>query len=271
MQESAVNEVLQEVRSLRRELHELNGRLDQWKETVSTLERKKQNTARRRQYAAAKRQRQKGLLSLPEHPILTYRDKRLRAKFVQWAQVGMRFGAADQPAAFCTWLVHQWNNCTYIKKPVTFSGSSFRIWNGCTRYAYGSRDLLNFSERKPSIGVLRNLAEHQDFCARPWWDWNWAVYRQVFNEMDSIGLSETPERFQRLVRIMAGGFGSYEVYSDLFWDFNESFENINKMFRRIGTDLQIMLRAVHTGLRIKGLQSPIPIPGEDVSPQPQDC
>ena len=179
--------------------------------------------------------------------------------------------AADQPAAFCTWLVHQWNNCTYIKKPVTFSGSSFRIWNGCTRYAYGSRDLLNFSERKPSIGVLRNLAEHQDFCARPWWDWNWAVYRQVFNEMDSIGLSETPERFQRLVRIMAGGFGSYEVYSDLFWDFNESFENINKMFRRIGTDLQIMLRAVHTGLRIKGLQSPIPIPGEDVPPQQQDC
>ena len=264
----AVNEVVQQVKHMRRELGELGQRLDQWQEVADAVQKRKKNCTRRKQYAAQKSRMQEGLLPLVDKPVLTFRDKRLAPKFVQWAQVGMKFAAADQPTQFCTWLVHQWNNCTFLKKPITFSGSSFRIWNGHTRYAYGPRDLMNFSERKSGFPLFRNPAEHSDFVGRPWWDWSWSVFRQVFNEMVERGFDEAPERFQRLCRLMAGGFGFLEVYSDLFWDFNESQENLNKMIKRIGIDFQLMLRAVHTGLRVKGTESPIPIPGEDDPPEP---
>ena len=132
---------------------------------LSGASKKEKNAVRRQQYREAKRRREKGLVSLPEQHVLKFRDVRLKPKVHDWAQVGMRFGRADQPAQFLTWFVHAWNNCTYLKKPITFSGSSFRIWGSHVRFSYGPRDLMGFTERRGALQILRNEAEHDDYRA----------------------------------------------------------------------------------------------------------
>ena len=209
--------------------------LEGWAKTLSAASKKEQNMLRRKQYREAKKRAQEGLLPLPERNVLNYRDKRIKPKVHGWAEAGIRFGRADQPEQFFTWLVHQWNNCTYLKKPITFSGSSFRIWGGHHRYAYGARDLMGYVERRNALQILRNKAEHDDFTKRPWWDWTThAVFSPVFHEMLQMEFEDLPERFRRCCRIMVGGFGSYEVYTDLYWDFHEEQANINRMLKRMG-------------------------------------
>ena len=253
--------LLHEVRSIKetvtRELQLLRDRFDRWENRT-----KERNTRRRREYALLKQRREEGLLPLPDKKVLQFRDRRLQPKFAEWAQVGMQFAAADQPEAFTTWLVHQWNNCTYLKKPITFSGSSFRIWNGCTRFAYGPRDLMHYSETKSFMPPLKTESDYQDFTGRPLWDWVYAVLVPVHNAMEASGFDEAPERFRRCWRLLMGGYGSYEVYTEMCWDYLETRENINRMLKRVGTDLQLMLRAVHKGLRVKDSQSPVRVPPE---------
>ena len=171
----------------------------------------------------------------------------------------MRFGRQDKPQFF-TWFVHQWNNCSYLKKPITFSGSSFRVWSSHIRYSYGPRDLMGFAERRGTLQVLRTDAEYDDFQKRPFWDWSYAVLMPVFQEMQRLGFAELPDRFKKCVKLMLGGFADFEVYTGLIWDVNESRDNINKMLKRIGVDLQLMLRACYCGLRMKGSVCPVQPP-----------
>ena len=174
--------VLEEVRCLRRELQVLSGRLDTWEACIKTVDEKRKNALRREQYREERRRRKERLLALPDRPVLQFKNGLLAPRFAQWAQAGMRFAAAGKgPGPFVTWLVHQWNCCTYLKKPVTFSGSSFRVWNGTIRCAYGPRDLMHFSERRNSMPPFRNPAEHDDFQKRPWWDWGYPVLFPVYD------------------------------------------------------------------------------------------
>jgi hypothetical protein len=228
---------------------------------ASTVDEKRKNAVRREQYREERRRRKERLLALPDRAVLQFKNGLLAPRFAQWAQAGMRFAAAGKgPGPFVTWLVHQWNCCTYLKKPVTFSGSSFRVWNGTTRCAYGPRDLMQFSERRNAMPPFRNPAEYDDFRGRPWWDWGYSVLFPVYDAMLDQGLDKYPERFQNCLALLVGGFASYEVLPGICWDFNESRENLNKMLRRVGVDLQCMLRAVHKGLRVKGSESPVPVP-----------
>ena len=219
-----------------------------WAETLSGASKKEKNALRRQQYRQAKRRREQGLVSLPEQHALKFRDPRLKPKVHAWAEAGMRFGRQDKPEQFFTWFVHQWNNCSYLKKPITFSGSSFRVWGSHVRFSYGPRDLMGFAERRGTLQVLRTSAEHDDFQKRPWWDWSYAVLMPVYQEMERMGFAELPERFRRCTKLMLGGFAG--------WDVNESRENINRMLKRVDSDLQLMLRACYVGLRIKGPVSP---------------
>jgi hypothetical protein len=250
--------------SLNTRMQKIEETLLGWAETLSAAgkkDQKRQNTLRRQQYREVKRRAQEGLYALPERSMLSFRDKQIKPNIHDWAQTGMRFGRADQPEQFIAWLVHQWNNCTYIKKPITFSGSSFRIWTGHHRYAFGPRDLMGYVERRSALQILRNDAEYDDFMKRPWWDWTThAVFAPVFHTMLEMGFEELPERFRRCCKIMVGGAAGYEVYTDLEWDFHETKENINRMLVRMGTDLQLMLRACYRGLRVKGTTSPVTLP-----------
>ena len=230
--------------------------------TLQEAGKKEKNTLRRKQYREAKAAARAGLVSLPERHMIMFRDKRMQPKARGWAEVGMRFGRKDKPEQFFTWIVHQWNNCSYLRKPITFSGSSFRVWGSHIRYSYGPRDLMGFAERRGTLQLLSNAAEHDDFMKRPWWDWSYAVLFPVFQEMEGMGFADLPERFRKCVKLMLGGFSEYEVYTGLRWDVNETRENLNRMLRRVGTDLQLMLRACYTGLRVKGLASPVALPEE---------
>ena len=109
---------------------------------------------RRFAYKNAKELRVRGKLKLPDNHILERRDARLADKIAGWAEAGMRFGALDKPEQFLTWLCYQWNGSVYLKKPITFSGSSFRVWGSHIRFSYGPRDLMGFAERRGSLQIL---------------------------------------------------------------------------------------------------------------------
>ena len=254
-------------------MQEIKDQLQRVEETLERVEglvqvlqvRQRKNALRRRQFREAKKLREEGLLPLPPKHMIRFRDRRLAPRVPGWAAQGMRFGRADQPEQFYTWLVHQWNNCTYLKKPITCSGSTFRNWDSTHRFSYGARDLLGYVERKNAVQVLRNDGEVDDFSKRPWWDWSYSVFKPVFAAMQALGFEELPCRFRRCCRLMMGGFGSHEVYTDLCWDFQETRPNINRMLVRVGVDLQLMLRACYIGLRVKGRESPVSLPSDGSS------
>ena len=238
------------------EIRKVSLRLDKWDAYVQDAKtRKAANALRRLNYRIAKRKSEEGRLPLPSGDVLKFRDKQLAPRFQQWADIGRRFAKADQPEAFVTWLVHQWNNCTYLKKPVTFSGSSFRIWNGRFRYAYGPRDLMHFSERKGGFGLLRSPDEYADFRSRPIWDWSAAVLKPVWSL-----IGPCPKRFDQCCQLLIGaGYTNLEVGNDV-WDINEERKVINRMLGKVGIKLQCMLRSVFVGLRVRGESSPVTVP-----------
>ena len=242
------------------QLDRIEGSLKRIEENLVSASKKESNALRRKQYHAAKARKEEGLLPLPVRDILEFRDMRIEPLMQSWASIGMRFGKADEPERFYTWLVYTWNNKTYLKKPITFSGSSFRIWKVNYRYACGSNDLLGFVERRLAVKPLDNDAEHDDFTKRRWWSWSSSVFSRVISRMKEMGFDTLPERFRRCCLLMLGGPGCYEVYTDQNWDFEESQKNINHMLKRVGVDLQRMLRAAFTGLRVRGSSSPVPLP-----------
>ena len=116
-------------------------RLDKLEDMVqklvcNTMSKGEKNAVRRQFYRQQKEARQKGRIALPEAHVLKDRDNRLLQFVPQWAEAGKKFGAANQPEKFLAWLVYQWNSCTFLKKPITFSGSSFRVWVGYSRHPY---------------------------------------------------------------------------------------------------------------------------------------
>ena len=219
------------------------------------------NALRRQCYRQQKQARQEGRLALPEAHILNKRDDRL-SKFVpQWAEAGKKFAAAGStPEKFLAWLVYQWNSCTYLKKPITFSGSSFRVWVGHLRHPYGAGDLMHLYKKRTCV-LLRSEAEYQDWQGRPWWRWGQVVLHPVYEAMNLPGpgtFNTFPERFQRGVRLLLSGFGMLEVYTDLYWDNYETRANVNKMLKRVGPEYMSMLTACFNGLKAAACPAEIP-------------
>ncbi len=242
---------MQEIAANLKELCERIKKLEEVVEKLitQTMTKEERNSLRRQYYRQQKEAELKDRLILPEAHILTCRDDRLQRFVKRWAAIGMEFGARDDPAGFVTWFVHQWNCCTYLKKPITFSGSSFRVWLGHLRHPYGAGDLMHYYRKRTGPVCLRSEAEHQDFQHRPWWGWGLKVLMPVVQEMEEMGFDELPARFQRCVRILLGGYTELHV-GDLLWDPNEDRHNVNKMLKTLGPDYKGMLRACFIGLKV---------------------
>mgnify|MGYP001239121315 FL=1 len=224
-----------------------------------TMTKEERNALRRQYYRQQREAEMKDRLILPDRHVLTYKDERLRKFYGTWAEAGMKFGAADKPEAFIIWIVHEWNCCTYLKKPITFSGSSFRVWVGHVRHPMGAGDLMHYYQKRSGCPMLRNEGEYQDFQNRPWWDWGYNVLYPVFCIMQELGFDKLPERFQRCVRILVGGFGELKPCSDIEpWDPNAGRANINKMLKRVGVDYVSMLRSSFIGLKASPCPAKIP-------------
>ena len=226
---------------------------------VSQTMTKEERNALRRQYYRQRREAElKDRLILPDSHILHYRDNRLEPFAAKWAAVGMKFGAADRPQAFLTWLTHEWNSCTYLKKPITFSGSSFRVWTGHLRHPYGAGDLMHYYQKRKKV-FLRSQADYQDFQGRPWWGWALKVLMPVYEEMEEMGWDDLPERFRRCFCILLGGYTELKVLADgPLWDPNAGFDEVNRMLKRIGPEYVGMLRACFIGLKVSPCQVQVP-------------
>ena len=148
-------------------------------------------------------------------------------------------------------MCYQWNATCYLRKPVTYSGGYFRVHTGTgVRHNYGPFDLMGYNKKQRM--VLRNEGEYIDFRDRPWWNWAFHVLNPVFQEMEeSDSFEDLPERFVKSLRILLGGYGEYEVYTQLFWDPNDERVNVNRMLKRVGPDLRRMWSACCDGLRLK--------------------
>ena len=214
-------------------------------------DKQKKATERRDQRKEAKQRREDGKVSLPTSHVLKTRDSRISDRVPQWAAVGMKFGLADNPEGFLRWICYQWNCCCYLKKPLTYSGGYFRVHTGLTRHNYGAFDLMGYNVKQRM--VLRNRGELIDFQDRPFWMWAYKVLFPVFTHMQRLpGYDDLPERFDKGIRLILGSYGLYEVYTDLYWDVNESRDNINRMFKRVGPTLRLMWKACLDGLRASG-------------------
>lgn len=224
--------------------------------------KKEKNALRRQYYRERRAEAFKGRLKLPDIGILQRKDRRLQ-KAEDWAAMGLRFGKADRPAAFISWLVWVWNNEVYLKKPITFSGSAFRVWNGSCRHALGAGDLMHhYRKRVKMVPFLRNEAERQDFSTRPWWDWGNYVLLPVIREMRESDQWETfSDRFKTMVQLLGGGFCEMEI-AGTNWDFNEDMLKINKMMRKIAPVWIRLIEACLCGLR--AAECP-PVPAEHPS------
>ena len=265
---------------MQRMMKEVLSRLERLEEKMSALDAKvcqlvlqgssraDMNSLRRQCYRKQRIADLKGRLQLPEFPILDRRDRRLAEKVQEWAAVGIEFGKADMlPSAFVSWLVWVWNNDVYVKKPVTFSGSAFRIWNGSCRQALGPGDLMHYYRKRLRMSpFLRNEGERQDFALRPWWNWGMFVLAPVLSEMkDHEAWGSFTERFKR-VQLLVGGIAETPI-GNTNWDFNEDLKAINQMMRKIAPEWITLIEGCLCGLRSATCPA-TPKGGSQAGPEP---
>ena len=209
---------------------------------------------RKRRYRAAADMKLEGRLALPDHGTLRKRDPRLAAKTLQWARQGVLFGrpANNNLEGFLQYLTHDWNCCTYSKKPITFSGGYFWVDVGDLRVRYSAFNLFGLSRKHKY--QIKNDGDKIDFSNRPWWDWSYFVLKPVLAAMrDMPGFAELSPRFLKGLRLMIGAFAAdpVEVYTDLYFDQNETTANLNRMLKRVGNLLHQCWGACEKGLRQK--------------------
>ena len=214
------------------------------------VDKKQKNALRRQYYREKKAEREFGKLSLPTRHIISSRDRRLAQKTQEWSRYGIEFGKQDLAEAFLSWLVFAWNNDVYLKKPITFSGSCFCVWNGSCRHKIGSGDLMHYYRKRIKlVPFLRSPDEECDFRNRPWWEWGVNVLRPVVSEMKEHeewgGFSD---QFKLKVQLLIGGTAELKI-GNCDWDFCAGMDNVNKMVKRIGPALISVLKACITGLR----------------------
>ena len=214
------------------------------------LERRKERERKAVLREAARALENKSSIPLPDKVFRP--DKRIFGHFQKWALKGMEYGKANRPEEFATWVCWQWNCATYNRKPITFSGGYFQYHLGESSGRMHTTPFELMGLSKKSKLLVRNDAEHLDFRNRLWWEWSFGVWFQVYMVMSDLdGFKDLPERFVKCCKILSGGCGMYEVYTDLYFDPNETQPNLNRMLRRVGPDLMNMWRACCKGLRKK--------------------
>ena len=224
------------------------------------LERRRERERKAAIRATARAERDAS--SLPLLDNIFAKDMRLVQHWKKWALKGMEFGERNRPEEFVNWLCWQWNTCTFVKKPITFSGGYFQYHVGeASRMHTTAYELMGLSKKNKLC--MRNDAEHTDFRDRNWWSWGYGILTQVFEEMQKLpGFDTLPERFTRCIKLLCGCYGMHEVYTGLYFDPNwENLPELNRMLRKIGPDLTGMWRACLMGLRKRKEKSEHPTHG----------
>ena len=254
-----MEQVLEAVRSL-------GARMERLETAVAALvqqnrsrsaEKRKAKAVRQARYR--KKQADEGktaLLKLPTRHVLRCRDPRVHKVHGPALRLAFeRFAALDKPFEFARYIAWYWNSKVYKKRPVAFSAGYFQVWLGTVRNQYGAFDLMGYNRKQ--VRRLRNEAELSDFRERPWWDWCYHVLMPLLRAHDSSDAPKLPEHFDRCVRLVLGDLGEYEVYTDMHWGQSEDLGSINKMLKRVSSDLWTMWAHFLQGLRS---MQPVPLP-----------
>ena len=217
------------------------------------VDTKKKNALRRQFYREKKQREQRGRLALPSKHILRALDMRVNPHYEQWASVGLRFAAQNNAAGFIAWLMYQWNNTVYLKKPITFSGSSFRVWNGYSRHAIGPGDLMHlYRKRVRMVPFLRTQEEADDFVGRDMWSWTQNVLFRVVRIMqESDTWKDAPDRFKNSLFLLAGAMCEHQVNGHT-WDLRtpgEDMDLFNKQMKTVAHLWKPLVEALAAGLR----------------------
>ncbi len=252
----------------------LNAKIDALDEKIRMIamrdvDKKQKNALRRQYYREKKAEREFGKLSLPTRHIISSRDRRLAQKTQEWSRYGIEFGKQDLAEAFLSWLVFAWNNDVYLKKPITFSGSCFCVWNGSCRHKIGSGDLMHYYRKRIKlVPFLRSPDEECDFRNRPWWEWGVNVLRPVVSEMkEHEEWDDFSDQFKLKVQLLIGGTAEMKI-GNCDWDFCAGMDNVNNMVKRVGPAFISVLKACITGLRsVESPPAPL-LPGEECR---EDC
>ena len=246
--EQLLQEIVTRLATLEQKVDVLGGKID--KMNIQETSQKQKNALRRQVYREKLQAQKKGLITLPEHHCMLKRDRRLDiSMYIKW---GIEHGRTNTPYKFLSKVVAHWNTEVYLKKPVTFSGSSYRIWNGTCRIARGAGDLMHFYRKRLRMTgkYIRNPGEEYDFHRRPWFMWGSKVLWPVVEEMKEHDEWDSFDRhFKVAVQLLCGGKACLEV-ADEFWDLDHPADTLNKIIPRVSTIWHKVLETCLTALKI---------------------
>ena len=247
--EALLGKVLARLDTLEQKIDILGDKFD--KMNVQEASKKQKNALRRQIYREKMQEIKKGQLTLPEHHCMMRRDARVDTKvYLEW---GIKYGRANQPYQYLEKLVHHWNTKVYLKKPVTYSGSSFRIWNGTCRVSRGPGDLMHFyRKRVRNTGkFIRNPGELYDFHRRPWFRWGTKVLCPIIMDLkEHEEWDSFDDHFKLAVQLLCGGIAELKI-DGIFWDLDHDADTLNKLIRRVSNTWHKVLESCLNGLRTK--------------------
>lgn len=244
-----MDELIERVRSIENQLAE-----------VLSLLRGKETTAVRqhRYYVERKRRAAKAAgapkLRNPDKNIFALRcgkDNRLAKHWVEWAKVGLKFGAAVRPYAFLEWLCWAWQN-VYQERPLTRSGGYNQVFYGWSN----NKPLRTKTTDSDLFGNLKRLSfnrvQKDQFSDALWWRWGYGVLFQVLGEMQEMeGYEALSDRFLRPIKLMCGTYGHVELKQDLFFETELDCKQLSKVYRLVKPELDRCWQACMKGLRVK--------------------
>ena len=154
-------------------------------------ERKRVQRARDREH------RRRALLSIPND--IWRQDPRIKVKYLQWAHIGIQFGISGDWRLFLQHLAHDWNACTYLKKPIARCSNYPHWWDSGLRHENTWCDMFG-SER----GIVPKTAAEIKF-----WDFGNHVFAVVQRMETMPQWPNCPKNFVEAMQVamgqMAGG------------------------------------------------------------------
>ena len=254
--EALLRELVAKVDALGSKMEHFEAKLDAVSEKFNTLMLKEatanqKKAVRRAIYREKHAEMITGRISLPKFNCMEQSD--VRIDLTPLIEMGKQYGKMNKPYQFLTSVVHHWNTKLYLKKPVTFSGSAFRIWNGACRIPRGPGDLMHYYRKRiNSRGqLLRNKNEEYDFHRRPWFSWAdrflWPIVSQL---KESPEWEQYDSHFKTCVQLLCSGKAEMQ-FDDLTWDLQLPMQEFNKVFPKVSHIWHKVLEACLVGLKMK--------------------
>ena len=155
---------------------------------------------KRKQRVVQRQEAEKGLLPPPID--IWKRDDRLKVKYLEWAHVAMQFGLAGEWRIFFQFLADDWNNHTFLKKPLARISNRLHRWDGGIRHECTWCDMFG-SERAVNPFTAHEIG---------WWSFRYH-FMAIVSCMRRLPLfKQIQPEFMKAIQIMLGDLG--ELFDD---------------------------------------------------------